>query len=54
MHDDSNRAWFGVNRNRVLRADALFIRVGNTVGARSAQVLPKPARTRNRPRGSSI
>jgi hypothetical protein len=28
---------FGVNQNRVFRADALFIRSENTVGARSAQ-----------------
>jgi len=43
-----------LTNNRVLRADALFIRAENTVGARSAQVLRKPARTKNRPRGSSI
>jgi len=54
MYGDSNRATFAVNHNRVLRADALFIRAENTVGARSAQVLQKPARTKNRPRGSSI
>jgi hypothetical protein len=30
---------FGVNRNRVFRADALFIRTENTVGARGAQWL---------------
>jgi hypothetical protein len=54
MHGDLNRAAFAVNNNRVFRSDALFIRTENVVGARSAQVSQKPARTENRPRGSPI
>jgi hypothetical protein len=33
--------------NRVTYTDVLFIRVSNTVGARSAQVLAKPTRTKD-------
>jgi hypothetical protein len=39
IRGDIDRTATGVNHNRVFRADTLFIRTKNTVGARSAQVL---------------
>jgi hypothetical protein len=54
LYKDNPQALVAFIHNRVFRTDVLFIRTENTVGARSAQVLRKPARTRSRPRGSSI
>ncbi len=39
----------GVNHNRVFRADTLYLRVENTVGARNAQALSSHATVVNTP-----